>query len=444
MFINRINELQALEDEYSKKGSSFSVVYGRRRVGKTALIAEFIKDKSVIYLYITQSDLLSQLAVFTNEIKKFVDKSIRDFIDFKSFEDAIEFLATLKLEQKLILVIDEYQYLTQKDRAFSSKLQRIWDMKLKDAKIHLILCGSVLSMMQSEVLNYSAPLYGRRTSSFHIKPLKFQHIKEFIPGLDRLEQMAVFSSFGTIPKYLNEYDDTLSFIQNIEKKILNKNSYLYSEGNFLLKDEINESASYFSILQSISNGKRKIGQIASGLGVNSSYLSKYMLKLIELDIIEKEVPVTEINPSKSKMGLYKIKDKFLNFWFYYVYKNYNYLEIEQIQMVLDEIEKNFNDRFVSFAFEDYVVEDIRLHAQKYLSFMPKKTGRWWSNKEEIDIIAFDDKNIAFIECKWQNSVDKKRVADKLIAKASSLVGERKAHYMVITKEEYLKGDIYVT
>ena len=437
MFINRKKELQALNQEYEKNSSSFSVIYGRRRVGKTALIAEFIKDKPSIYLYVTQADLKTQLQTFTKEIKKFTPKNLRDFLNFESFEDALEFIATLELDKKLVLVIDEYQYLVEQDSAFSSKLQRVWDMKLKDSNIYLILCGSVLSMMQSEVLNYTAPLYGRRTSSFLIKPVKFEHIKEFLPKTTKLEQMQIFASFGTIPKYLNEYDQNLTFMQNIEKNILSKNSYLYNEGNFLLKDEIGNTASYFAILQAISNGNHKIGQIASVLGVNSSYLSKYMLKLIELDIVTKEVPITETNPSKSKYGLYKIKDKFLNFWFYYVYKNYNYLELEQTQVVLDEINLNFNDKFVSFAFEDYVLEDIMQNPKKYIDFIPLKIGRWWNNKEEIDIVAFNEDKIAFIECKWQNSVNKQNIKNKLIVKSKDLINNKEAFFLVVTKEDYL-------
>lgn len=438
MFINRIKELNGLEDEYNSNKSSFSVVYGRRRVGKTALLSEFIRDKPHIYLYITLGDLNSQVEAFTSQIKNFVDDSIKEYIKFYNFEKAIEFLSTLNLKDKLVLVIDEYQYLVQKDKSFSSKLQMIWDTKLQNSNIYLILCGSVLSMMQSEVLNYNAPLYGRRTSQFHIKPIKFNYIKEFIPSLSKLEQMLVYSSFGTIPKYLNEYDSNLSFKENIRKKILNKNSYLYSEGNFLLKDEINDSASYFSILESISKGNQKIGQIASSLEVNSSYLSKYMLKLQELDIVIKEIPITEKNRLKSKMGLYKIKDKFLNFWFYYVYKNYNYLEIEQTKFVLDEIELNFNDRFVAFAFEDFILEDMIEQPLKYLDFIPNKIGRYWNNKQEIDIVAFDDENIVFCECKWQNSVDKQKVKHQLIEKAKGLNDGKNSSYIVVTKEDYLK------
>jgi AAA+ ATPase superfamily predicted ATPase len=439
MFINRIEELNSLEDEYNKNSSTFSVIYGRRRVGKTSLIGEFIKNKPHIYLYITLSELDSQLVSFVEELKKFVDDSIKDYLKFDSFEQAFEFFGKLELKQKLVLVIDEYQYLVMKDKAFSSKLQRLWDLILCNCNIHLILCGSVLSMMHSEILNYNAPLYGRRTSQFHIQPIKFEYIKDFLPNLSRLEYMYIYSSFGTIPKYLNEYDTNLSFIENIENKILNKNSYLYSEGSFLLNDEINEPASFFGILKSISLGNRKIGHIASSLGVNSSYLGKYMQKLIELGFVQKEIPITEKNILKSKLGQYRIKDKFLNFWFYYVYKNYNYLELEQTSVVLDEIELNFNDRFVSFAFEDYIIEDILQNPKKYMDFVPIKVGRWWNNKEEIDIIAYDDNNMLFVECKWQNSVDIKKVKHRLIEKSKDLGVDKNKSYLVITKDDYLKN-----
>ncbi len=439
MFVNRTKELKALQAEYTTAKASFSVVYGRRRVGKTALLSKYIEDKPSIYLYITLSDLASQLTAFTQQIKKFVDPLLAQHLHFVSFEDALTFLSSVQFNEKLVLVIDEYQYLAQLDKAFSTKLQRLWDMELHKSNVHLILCGSVLSMMHSEVLAYNAPLYGRRTSQFHIKAVKFSYIQQFLPQCSRLELMQVYASFGSIPKYLNEYETSISFMENIKRKILNKNAYLYSEGNFLLKDEISDARSYFSILESISKGNSKIGHIGASLSLASSYLSKYMQRLIELDIITKETPVTESNPLKSKFGRYKIKDKFLNFWFFYVFKNYNYLEIEQTQAVLDEVTLNFNDRFVSYAFEDYILEDVMENPNKYMDFVPTKVGRWWNNKEEIDIVAFDDNNICFIECKWQNSVNVNQVHNKLVEKSTHVKHTKKASFYVATKEAYLKS-----
>jgi hypothetical protein len=191
-------------------------------------------------------------------------------------------------------------------------------------------------------------------------------------------------------------------------------------------------------LESISKGNTKVGDISSNLGLHSSHLPRYLAKLIELDIIQKEVPVTESNPLKSKLGRYRIKDKFLNFWFYYVYKNMSYLELGLTQTVIDEIKLNFNDQFVSFAFEDYAQEEILQDPLKYLSFVPKRVGRWWNNQEEIDIVAMDDENICFIECKWQNKVDKQKVEQELVKKSKSVKHDKKEHFLVMTKEDYLK------
>ena len=437
MFINRKNELKVLEDEYNQNLATFTVIYGRRRVGKTALISEYIKKKEHIYLYATEGNLSQQLEGFTKQIKKFIDPKIAKNIQFEYFEDAFEFLADLKLKSKLVLVIDEYQNLCKLEKSFSSSLQKVWDLYLSRANIHLILCGSVLSMMHSEVLSYNAPLYGRRTTNIHLKSLYFQYISEFLPTLSREDLMNVYASFGTIPKYLNEYDSNKSFEENLVDKILDKNAYLYSEGNFLLKQEIGDAGNYFAILESISKGNTKIGAIASNLSRQSTYLTSYLKKLLELDILIKEVPVTETNPLKSKLGRYKIKDKFLNFWFYYVYKNYNYLEVNQTDAVLDEIRLNFNDSFVAFAFEDYVLEDMLLNYKKYFEFRPRKIGRWWNNREEIDIVAFDDKHICFVECKWQNSVNVQRVKEKLIVKSSLIKHNKEASFLVVTKENYL-------
>ena len=386
-------------------------------------------------MYATESSLKNQLETFTNEIIQLFNLPYK--ISFNSLEEAFIFIS--QQNKKVILVIDEYQNLAKLDKSFSSMLQKVWDLYFSKSQIHLILCGSVISMMYSEVLSYNAPLYGRRTSNIHLKAIKLKYLPEFLPNVNKLDLMNIYASFGTIPKYLLMYDTSKSFKQNLKDNILDKNSFFYSEGYFLLKQEVNDTSNYFSILESISKGNTKIGSIASSMGVHSSYLPKYLNKLIELDILQKEIPITETNPLKSKLGRYKIKDKFLNFWFYYVYKNYNYLELGEVDIVLDEIEKNFNDRFVSFAFEDYVFEEILYNPRKYLSFIPKKIGRWWNNKEEIDLIAFDDENIVFIECKCQNNVNIESVKNKLIQKSTVIKYNKNSFYLIITKDDFLNS-----
>jgi len=288
-------------------------------------------------------------------------------------------------------------------------------------------------MMHSEILNYSAPLYGRSTSIIHLKPMLSIHIHDFVPGLSPEQFMKIFAAFGTIPKYLEMYRKERSFEENVRDLILNKNAFLYSEGYFLLKQEINEVSTYFSILEAISKGATKLGNISSMLEMQSSQLTRYMEKLIDLGFVDKDVPVTEKNPLKSKLGRYRFRDNFLKFWFYYVYKNYRYLEIGLLEYVEKEIEQNFNDHFVSFAYEDYVKEGIMQNPVSYLGFIPLKIGRWWSNKEEIDLVAFDEENIAFIECKWRNQPAGVDVLKSLKKKAELLDSSLKPQYIIFSK-----------
>jgi len=429
-FVNRTRELETLNREYASKNAVFSVIYGRRRIGKTTLIREYIKEKPMLYYYATEINLSMQLKAFVEDMRETLDFGN---VSFDSFEDALVYLSRNTGEKKLVVVIDEYQNLAKLDKGFSSMLQKVWDLHLKQSNIHLILCGSTISMMHSEILNYSAPLYGRSTSIIHLRALRSRHIHDFIPNLSSEELMQIFAAFGTVPKYLEMYQKELSFEENVRTLILNKNAFLYNEGYFLLKQEINEVSTYFSILEAISKGATKLGNIASALEMQSSRLTRYMEKLIALGFIDKEVPITEKNPLKSKLGRYRFRDNFLKFWFYYVYRNYRYLEIDLLEFVAKEIKESFNDHFVSFAYEDYVKESVMESPLRYLGFVPLKIGRWWSNKEEIDLVAFDDEHIAFIECKWRNQPAGLDVLKSLQKKAGLLNSSLKPQYLVFSK-----------
>jgi len=440
VFVNRTKELNTLDNEYKRANSSFSVIYGRRRIGKTTLIKEFIQDKKAIYYYATEINLSMQLKSFTKDILEILGFS---HISFETFEDAFIFLAKNIGDKKLILVIDEYQNLVKVEKSFSSMLQKIWDIYFKDTNIYLILCGSTISTMHSEILNYSAPLYGRSTSIIHLQPLLAHYIHDFVPNLNFETFMNIYASFGTIPKYLEMYKKDKSFKENINEVILDKNSFLYNEGYFLLKQEINEVSTYFSILEAISKGATKLGNISKMLEMNSSQLTRYIEKLIALGFIDKEIPVTEKNPLKSKLGRYRFRDNFLKFWFFYVYKNYRYLEIGLNEYVLKEIETNFNDNFVSFAYEDFVQEQILHNPMKYLGFVPLKIGRWWNNKEEIDLVAFDEGKIAFIECKWRNRKVNRAVFEALKIKSELIDMPQRKQFVIFSKtgcSEALEGE----
>jgi len=441
MFVNREKELQVLNQEYRKKSASFTVIYGRRRVGKTTLISNYIKGKSSLFYYATEASLDTQLKQFSALVMDFLGKDYLTSHAFDSFEQAFLFLADHIKLKKLVVVIDEYHKLVKLDKSFSGLIQKVWDTALINSRIHLILCGSVMSIMHKELLSYQSPLYGRRTSNIHLKPLKFKHISKFVQGISKMDQMNIYASFGTVPKYLELYDSKQSFWSNIKTQILDKNAYLYPEVKFLLKDEISQPVTYFTILETISRGETKIGKIAGKLGVPASYLSRYMQRLNALDIVEKEVPVTENWPEKSKYGQYRIKDNFIKFWLHYVFMNQSYLEIGNVDYILNRIKKSFNQAFVSFAFEQYTKELILDNPNRYLGFIPVKIGRCWSSDEEIDLVAIGEDRMAFIECKWQNrKIDYSVYAD--LVRKSELVRvetDAKKTYVLFSKSGFVKG-----
>ncbi|WP_462326016.1 ATP-binding protein [Desulfoplanes sp.] len=440
MFFNRQSELDILEQDYRRQGTSFSVVYGRRRIGKTALITRFIEDKPAVYYYAVEAGPLQQLEMLTGEIVRFLDRPGFKDISFASLEQLLLFLSeNIPEDRKLVLVIDEYQHLAKSVHGCSSTLQKIWDMRLSRCNIHVILCGSVISMMYSEVLSYSAPLHGRRTSNIRLQPLKFAHIRDFLPDVSPVEHMSVYGAFGGVPKYLEIYDPAMGFLDNVTRHILDRNSYLYQEIRFLLKEEIGEPTTYFSLLLTMARGERKIGNIAKRLQVSPGYLGRYMQKLMDLDLIVREVPVTEKNPAKSRLGRYRIKDQFVAFWFSYVFKNSSLLEMGQVEPVVREIEATYPERILGHVFEDYALEMILDHPLEILGFLPEKVGRWWNNREKIDLVAMGKEEVTLIECKWRNQPVGYRVYQDLIRKGGLLDTDLPIRYVIFSKSGFEPG-----
>ncbi|MFV0482008.1 MAG: ATP-binding protein, partial [Campylobacteraceae bacterium] len=383
MFANRNKELNLLNDEYKSKNFAFTVLYGRRRVGKTTLIKEYIKDKSAIYFMVTLENSNIVLDRFKNIVADFFQDNFLKNLELKDITQLFEYVSQKNLEQKLIIIIDEFQYLTKADNSIPSKFQYIIDEVLKSQNIHLVLCGSIISMMYEQTLSYNSPLYGRRTSSIKLEAVEFNYLKEFFLSKTQIELIELYSVLYGVPKYLEMFYDNGDIFKNIEKNILNSNSYLYNEPQFILQNEVSEPITYFSILEIIANGEHKIGNIAAKLGKNVQSITSFISKLIELDIIYKDVPITEANPTKSKKGLYFIKDNFFRFWFTYVLPYKSLLEIGNTQYVLNKVKENFNG-FVSLVYENLAISYLSKH------YNLLKCGRWWSKDSEIDAVGIGE------------------------------------------------------
>lgn len=435
-FVNRKKELQFLNDEYNRKGSSLVILYGRRRVGKTMLSTTFMKGKNALYFLVTEESEAQNRNAFKETVADLYENELLKNAKVDNWEILFKTLVDKVGNEKLILVIDEFQYLGKSNPAFPSIFQKIWDTILKDKNIMVILCGSLISMMESQTLNYTSPLYGRRTGQIKLKQIPFAYYHEFFPNKSRNELIEYYSVTGGIPKYIELFYDSKEIYTAIDKNILSKSSFLYDEPNFLLQREVSEVGSYFSIIKSIAAGNQKLSKIASSLELKQTGLSKYLKILIDLDILDREVPITEANPNKSKKGLYKIKDNFIHFWFKFIYPNLSLIESGNSDIALEKIKSNFVDRHISYIYEDICIGEMwHLNADDQWPFMFDKVGRWWDNNIEIDIVALDntENNIIFGECKyWQGKVGI-NVLTSLEKKAESVkwnIGQRNEYFIL--------------
>lgn len=442
LFINRENELAFLNNEFDKKTSSFVVIYGRRRLGKTTLIKNFIQGKPALYFLASEEMESQNIRGLKILMSEFTGSSLlkKDF-NF-SWNDLFEVFRDYKREERKIIVIDEFQYLGKINKAVPSIFQGIWETYLENENVMLILCGSLIRMMESQTLAYSSPLYGRRTGQIKMKQMEFRHISGFFENRSELELIEFYAVTGGVPKYIEVFRSYDSIFEAIEKNVLNRQVFLYEEPVFLLEQEVGEIGSYFSILKAIANGNRKLSKMASVLEVPQSNLTRYLQTLIDLDLLERQVPVTEPDPSVSKQGLYFIKDNFFEFWFKFVYPFRSYIEMDDTAYVMDRIRSHFIESHVSFVFEKVCLQKMwELNRSEELPFRFSRVGRWWDKEIEIDIVGLNDtsKEMIIGECKYTGTAVGADVFYQLVEKGRAIPwnrGSRKEYYILFSKSGF--------
>ena len=288
MFIGREKELRDLENLYGEDKFQFVVVYGRRRVGKTTLLSKFCQGKPSLFFTADESIDSISLERFSKMI--FSQYSLSGLSSFNSWEDAFIFVGQKARDNKLILVIDEFQYLVNANKSITSILQRLIDHQLADTKLFLVLCGSYVSFMEEEVLGYKSPLYGRRTAQFEIVPLDFFDSRKFFPKYNLQSQLITYGILGGTPQYLSTFDESDDIYENVERKCLQKSSYLYEEPVFLLHQELREPSTYNSILSAIAHGNTRLNKISTRLKIDDTKVGKYINILIGLKLVERLRP----------------------------------------------------------------------------------------------------------------------------------------------------------
>ena len=443
MFIGRERELKALEKLYTSDRFEFAVIYGRRRVGKTALINQFIGDKKAIYFMGVESNAKQNLENFSKSIIEY-SSGIDTETSFRSFQAALEYVFKLAEKERVILVIDEYPYVARSSKSLASTLQLLIDKCKDSSKLMLILCGSSMSYMEDHVLAYKAPLYGRRTAQLKILPFDFEETCHYFKRLSNEDKALIYGIVGGTPQYLMQMNDSLSVEENIKNTFLNPISFLYEEPINLLKQEVREPAIYTAIITAIATGASRMSEISNKVGEDTNVCSIYIRNLMNLGIVQKETPYGE---KESRKSVYSIDDNMFRFWHRFVLENNSVIARGATDLVYKRIEPQLSD-YMGKVFEDICKQ--YLWKQLLMGKCPVEftsLGRWWGNnpiekcQAEIDIMGEQDKDTAlFAECKWTNEKVDLNILETL-AKRSRLFSYKNIYLYLFSKSGFTKGCI---
>lgn len=425
MFIGREQELRFLENRYKAAGGQLIVLYGRRRVGKTETLRQFCKGKP--HVFFACQECTDKL-----QMKNFSEKLLRENIPARQyvtqFVDWVQaFRAVLELpygEAKKLLIIDEFPYMCRENPSIPSILQNLWDEVFKDANVMVILCGSAMSFIENELLAEKNPLYGRATGIYKMESMGFYDAAKFFPDYSDRDKVLAYAVLGGIPHYLRQFDPGQSLAENIKQNVLTKGCALYSEVDFLLRQELRETSLYNALIQSIALGSTRLNDISQkSLVEDTSKASVYLRNLIELGIVEREFSVDAGIKEKANAGrgFYRLTDNFFRFWYAFAFTNYSELEGGDVEGVYRYAVEPQLHQFASFTFEDicrqYVME---LQKAGKLPFRYQKMGRWFGKttvrdpaeknglrvaETEIDVMAVsqDKKKYLIGECKFKGS-----------------------------------------
>ncbi len=432
-FVDREEELDTLRKLYRSDRFEFISVIGRRRVGKTELIKKFLEEKDGIYLYISMSDDKQLRLHIAERLNEVADSSL---VGEPTWRDIISAIFEKSEEEKLVVVIDEFQRLLKINEAVPSLLQEAVDERKDSSKMLLCVAGSSIGMIE-KLFQSDASLYGRRTRNIRLNPFGYEGVRKWFSskGLDEESILKRYAVFGGTPKYL-EFATEESLIDNIDEQILSPQSLLYDEPWVLLSTELKSPDKYFDILKLISLGKETPKGISDQLDLERTSLGYYLKKLRkELDMLKRIAPATE-KITKSKKKRYRIKDNFFKFWFHYVYPNKDQLEMGNRKGVKGKIEDEFGG-YMGRIFEDVVREIIRKRNGKELLDWKleqyEKVGTWWDRQgNEIDICGISKSENLLGEVKW--SLSDKRDVKELLEKMRNSKLQNKSNFLVVSKE----------
>lgn len=440
-FFGRTGELETLQDAYESPTAEMAIIYGRRRIGKTALIRKFCEGKPVFFYTARAWKDDFQLEEFSQAVGSFNHNPQQRFLDWPA---ALRALTVQPCDTRRVVVIDEFQYIAKERPSILSELQVLWDEELSRKNLFLILCGSAVSFIAKEVLGEKNPLYGRARTIMKVRPLPFATTAQFVPDCTAEDVFRGYAVLGGIPYFWQGMNPQRSLTENLAANILRESGFLNDEAQSVLRQEFRDPATYNAILQAIAFGATTRNEIAQKSLADSRNLSKYLTVLEDMDLIEREFSVFSGagDLSNASRGLYRIADNYLKFWFRFLAKNPVPImtRAEALSEWHASVEPFFSE-FASEAFEEVCRQYlIRQRHAGQLPFRPTELGRWWDKNAEIDIVAADHERRHCLvgECKYRNEKVGLKVFRSLQAKCARLPVHDDAvfHYWLFSRSGF--------
>ena len=374
-FLGRDRDLAYLEELHGSGRPELFVLYGRRRVGKTELLQRFCSSHRAVYVLAAQVRDRDNLRAFRQSAAESLGDPLAGTVEFPDWAAALGFLAERAGGERLVVVLDEFPYLCEANKSLPSQIQKFWDTKGKNSSLLLVLCGSQVSFMEQEVLAERSPLFGRRTGQRRLEPIAPLATLEFFPKWRLEQRVLAYSILGGMPAYLRRFDDARTLEDNVLREILRPEGYLFEEVQFLLRHELSNPATYNSLLASIARGATRLADIALDVGVDATTANKYLHVLRELELVEREIPLSDPDPLRSRRGTYRIADRFLQFHFRHVQPHVSLIHAGRGARVLEEFIRPDVGRLVDEARLDFVIDHLRRHAAELVGEEIVEVGR---------------------------------------------------------------------
>ncbi len=448
-FNGRVQEVDLLNALWEAPGAQFLVLYGRRRVGKTALLAYWTEKMGyrAFYWVASPSSPLAQLRSFSQAIYNFANPEAPapEEFTYASWEQAWRQVANLAREERLAVFVDEFTYLLEVTPELAGILQNVWDQVLSKTNIFLCISGSHLGMMKREFLAYQAPLYGRATAQMHLQPLPFGQTGIFFPAYLAVDRIALYAMFGGVPAYWERIDPHKSISQNIKIQLLSPNNLMQAEPALLLHDFVSDLHNYIAILTAMARGARTPKELATATGLPSGHIPKYVSVLAEAGFVERRVSVMK-NPTVSRAGRYHITDPYLRFYYRFLEARQYQFSLKIQEQALAEITRHLLDYIGTHTWEELSREwTLRAGALGNLPFLPDQVGSAWERDFQIDVVGVNrmEKTLILGECKWTLDMVERKVLTQLVEEKTAKIipaeGKWRVYFLGFSRSGWTNG-----